>query len=162
MTIKIAINGYGRIGRNMLRAHCEGNQKYDIQIVGINDLGNPQAYAHVTKCNTTHGSFPGIVSVDEDCMVANGDHIRVLSSCNPEELPWGELGMDVVPECSGIFTTMEKVSPQPKPKPERQLARRRMGFLQSHARHNGGIDCPQNNPCRKEDFTWPRLNAAPV
>lgn len=110
MTIKVAINGYGRIGRNILRAHYEGNKKHDIQIVAINDLGDPKTNAHLTKYDTVHGSFPGTVAVDDDCMVVNGDRIRVLAQRNPAELPWGELGVDVVLECTGFFTTKEKAS----------------------------------------------------
>lgn len=110
MTIKVAINGYGRIGRNVLRAHYEGNKKHDIQIVAINDLGDPETNAHLTKYDTAHGIFPGSVTVDDNCMVVNGDRIRVLAIRNPAELPWGELGVDVVLECTGFFTTKEKAS----------------------------------------------------
>jgi glyceraldehyde 3-phosphate dehydrogenase len=110
MTIKVAINGYGRIGRNVLRAHYEGGKKHDIQIVAINDLGDPKTNAHLTKYDTVHGRFPGIVTVDGDCMVVNGDRIRVLAIRNPAELPWGELGVDVVLECTGLFTTKQRAS----------------------------------------------------
>jgi glyceraldehyde 3-phosphate dehydrogenase len=110
MTIKVAINGYGRIGRNVLRAHYEGGKKHDIQIVAINDLGDPKTNAHLTKYDTAHGPFPGTVSVDGDYMIVNGDKIRVLANRNPAELPWGELGVDVVMECTGFFTTKEKAS----------------------------------------------------
>ena len=110
MTIKVAINGYGRIGRNVLRAHYEGGKKHDIKIVAINDLGNPETNAHLTKYDTAHGPFPGQVSVDGDFMVVNGDRIRVLANRNPAELPWKELGIDVVMECTGFFTTKEKAS----------------------------------------------------
>jgi glyceraldehyde 3-phosphate dehydrogenase len=110
MTIRVAINGYGRIGRNVLRAHYEGGKKHDIEIVAINDLGNPKTNAHLTQYDTAHGKFPGTVSVDGDYMVVNGDKIRVLANRNPAELPWGELGVDVVLECTGFFTTKEKAS----------------------------------------------------
>jgi glyceraldehyde 3-phosphate dehydrogenase len=110
MTIKVAINGYGRIGRNVLRAHYEGGKKHDIQIVAINDLGDPKTNAHLTQHDTAHGKFPGTVSVEGDCMVVNGDKIRVLANRNPAELPWGELGVDVVLECTGFFTSKEKAS----------------------------------------------------
>jgi glyceraldehyde 3-phosphate dehydrogenase len=110
MTIKVAINGYGRIGRNVLRAHYEGGKKHDIQIVAINDLGDPNTNAHLTQYDTAHGKFPGTVSVDGDSMVVNGDRIRVLANRNPAELPWGELGVDVVLECTGFFTSKEKAS----------------------------------------------------
>ena len=110
MTIKVAINGYGRIGRNVLRAHYEGGKKHDIQIVAINDLGKPETNAHLTKYDTAHGPFPGTVAVDGDHMVVNGDKIRVLAVRNPAELPWKELGVDVVLECTGLFTTKEKAA----------------------------------------------------
>lgn len=110
MTIKVAINGYGRIGRNVLRAHYEGGKKHDIQIVAINDLGKPETNAHLTKYDTAHGKFPGTVSVEGDYMIVNGDKIRVLANRNPAELPWGELGVDVVMECTGFFTSKEKAS----------------------------------------------------
>jgi glyceraldehyde 3-phosphate dehydrogenase len=110
MTIRVAINGYGRIGRNVLRAHYEGGKKHDIQIVAINDLGDPKTNAHLTQYDTAHGRFPGTVSVDGDYMVVNGDKIKVLANRNPAELPWGELGVDVVLECTGFFTSKEKAS----------------------------------------------------
>ena len=110
MTIKVAINGYGRIGRNILRAHYEGGKKHDIQIVAINDLGDARTNVHLTKYDTAHGKFPGAVTVDGDSMVVNGDRIRVLAQRDPSKLPWGELGVDVVLECTGFFTTKEKAS----------------------------------------------------
>jgi glyceraldehyde 3-phosphate dehydrogenase len=110
MTIKVAINGYGRIGRNVLRAHYEGGKKHDIQIVAINDLGKPKTNAHLTKYDTVHGRFPGTVAVEGDHMVVNGDRIRVLANRNPAELPWKDLGVDVVMECTGFFTSKEKAS----------------------------------------------------
>ncbi|TFW16995.1 type I glyceraldehyde-3-phosphate dehydrogenase [Massilia arenosa] len=110
MTIKVAINGYGRIGRNILRAHYEGGKQHDIQIVAINDLGNAEHNAHLTRYDTTHGKFPGTVVVEGEHMIVNGDKIRVLAQRNPAELPWGELGVDVVLECTGFFTSKEKAS----------------------------------------------------
>ncbi|HEY8099905.1 MAG TPA: type I glyceraldehyde-3-phosphate dehydrogenase [Burkholderiaceae bacterium] len=110
MTIRVAINGYGRIGRNILRAHYESGKKHDIQIVAINDLGDALANAHLTRYDTVHGRFPGMVTVLDDHMIVNGDKIRVLAERNPAELPWGELGVDVVYECTGFFTTKEKAS----------------------------------------------------
>ena len=110
MTIKVAINGYGRIGRNVLRAHYEGGKRHDIEIVAINDLGKPETNAHLTQYDTAHGKFPGTVSVDDDCMVVNGDRIKVLANRNPAELPWKDLGVDVVLECTGFFTSKEKAS----------------------------------------------------
>jgi len=110
MTIRVAINGYGRIGRNILRAHYEDGKKHDIQIVAINDLGDPKTNVHLTRYDTAHGKFPGTVTVDGDYMVVNGDKIRVLASRDPASLPWGELGVDVVLECTGLFTSKEKAS----------------------------------------------------
>jgi glyceraldehyde 3-phosphate dehydrogenase len=110
MTIKVAINGYGRIGRNILRAFYEGGKKQDIQIVAINDLGNAEHNAHLTRYDTTHGKFPGTVTVAGDKMIVNGDEIRVFAQRNPAEIPWGELKVDVVLECTGFFTTKEKAS----------------------------------------------------
>ena len=108
MAIKVAINGYGRIGRNILRAHYEGGKKHDIQIVAINDLGNAQTNAHLTKYDTAHGKFPGTVTVEGEYMIVNGDRIRVCAKRNPAELPWKEMGVDVVLECTGFFTSKEK------------------------------------------------------
>ncbi|SDF07355.1 glyceraldehyde-3-phosphate dehydrogenase (NAD+) [Massilia sp. PDC64] len=110
MTIKVAINGYGRIGRNVLRAFYEGGKKQDIQIVALNDLGNAEHNAHLTRYDTAHGKFPGTVEVDGDYLIVNGDRIRVFAQRNPAEIPWGELGVDVVLECTGFFTTKEKAS----------------------------------------------------
>ena len=110
MTIKVAINGYGRIGRNILRAFYESGKKHGIQIVAINDLGDAKTNAHLTRFDTAHGRFPGTVTVDGDSMVVNGDRIRVCAKRNPAELPWKELGVDVVLECTGFFTTKEKAS----------------------------------------------------
>ena len=110
MTIKVAINGYGRIGRNILRALYEGGKKHDIQIVAINDLGDTKINAHLTRYDTTHGKFPGTVAIDGDALVVNGDRIRVLSNRDPSQLPWKDLGVDVVHECTGFFTSKEKAS----------------------------------------------------
>ncbi|WP_102818446.1 type I glyceraldehyde-3-phosphate dehydrogenase, partial [Burkholderia humptydooensis] len=110
MTIRVAINGYGRIGRNTLRAFYENGKKHDLEIVAINDLGDAKTNAHLTQYDTAHGKFPGEVSVDGDYLVVNGDKIRVLANRNPAELPWGELGVDVVLECTGFFTSKEKAS----------------------------------------------------
>jgi glyceraldehyde 3-phosphate dehydrogenase (phosphorylating) len=108
MTIKVAINGYGRIGRNIVRALYEEGNKHDIRIVAVNDLGDAQTNAHLTRYDTTHGKFPGTVAVEGDYLVINGDKIRVCAIRNPAELPWTELGVDVVMECTGLFTTKEK------------------------------------------------------
>ena len=111
MTIKLAINGYGRIGRNILRAHYEGGKKHDLAIVAINDLGSPETNAHLTRYDTAHGKFPGQVTVaGADEMIVNGDRIKVLAQRNPAELPWRSLGVDVVLECTGLFTSKERAS----------------------------------------------------
>ena len=108
MPVKVAINGYGRIGRNVLRALYESKRTGEISVVAINDLGDAKTNAHLTKYDTAHGKFPGTVAVEGDYMVVNGDRIRVLAKRNPAELPWGELGVDVVLECTGFFTSKEK------------------------------------------------------
>ena len=110
MTLKVAINGYGRIGRNVLRAHYEDGKKHDLAIVAINDLGSPETNAHHTRYDTVHGKFPGKVEVEGDAMVVNGDRIKVLAVRNPADLPWASLGVDAVLECTGLFTTKEKAS----------------------------------------------------
>ncbi len=108
MTIKVAINGYGRIGRNVLRALYESNYRDRIEVVGINDLGDAEMNAHLTKYDSVHGCFPGEVSVDGDKMIVNGDAIQITSERDPTKLPWGKLGVDVVYECTGIFTSGDK------------------------------------------------------
>ncbi|THB67144.1 MAG: type I glyceraldehyde-3-phosphate dehydrogenase [Gammaproteobacteria bacterium] len=110
MAIKVGINGYGRIGRNVLRALYEENRRDQIQIVAINDLGDADTNAHLTRYDTAHGKFPFDVAVEGDEMIVAGDKIKVLSERNPAQLPWGELGVDVVYECTGIFTSKEKAS----------------------------------------------------
>ncbi len=107
MPIRIAINGYGRIGRNILRAMCESGRD-DIQIVAINDLGDINAHAHLTQFDTAHGRFPGDVSVDGDYLLVNGERIRVLCEPDPSRLPWADLGVDMVHECTGAFTRREQ------------------------------------------------------
>ncbi len=110
MAIRVAINGYGRIGRNILRALYENNRTSEIQIVAINDLGDAKTNAHLTKYDTAHGKFPGEVSVDNDHLIVNGDKIRVCAERDPAKLPWGELKVDVVLECTGIFASKAKAS----------------------------------------------------
>ena len=110
MTICVAINGYGRIGRNVLRAHYESGKKHDIEIVAINDLGKPETNAHLTQYDTAHGKFNGDVKVEGDYLVVNGDKIKVLAERDPSKLPWKDLNVDVVLECTGLFTSKEKAS----------------------------------------------------
>jgi glyceraldehyde 3-phosphate dehydrogenase len=108
MAIKVGINGYGRIGRNILRALYEAKRNGEIQVVAINDLGDANTNAHLTRFDTTHGRFPGEVKVDGDSLIVNGDRIRVLAQRDPAQLPWGELGVDTVLECTGLFTSKAK------------------------------------------------------
>lgn len=110
MPIKIAINGYGRIGRNVLRALFESGRTDEFAIVAINDLGDAQINAHLTRYDTVHGRFPGEVAVDGDFLVVNGHRIQVLAQRDPAKLPWGELRVDLVMECTGLFTSKEKAS----------------------------------------------------
>ncbi|MFM1886927.1 MAG: glyceraldehyde-3-phosphate dehydrogenase [Pseudomonadota bacterium] len=110
MAIKVGINGYGRIGRNVLRALYESGRTGEIQIVAINDLGDAQTNAHLTQYDTAHGRFPGTVSVDGDSIVVNGDRIKVLAERDPAKLPWGQLGVEYVFECTGLFANKEKAS----------------------------------------------------
>ncbi len=110
MAIKVAINGYGRIGRNILRALYESGRTNEIQVVAINDLGDANTNAHLTRHDTAHGRFPGTVVVDGGDLIVNGDRIRVCAERDPAKLPWGELGVDVVLECTGLFTSKAKAS----------------------------------------------------
>ena len=110
MAIKVAINGYGRIGRNVLRALYEAGRTKEIQIVAINDLGDANTNVHLTRYDTVHGRFNGTVKVDGENMIVNGDKIKVVAERDPSKLPWGALGVDVVMECTGLFTTKEKAS----------------------------------------------------
>jgi len=108
MAIKVGINGYGRIGRNILRALYESKRTNEIQIVAINDLGDTSTNAHLTQYDTAHGKFPGTITIEDDSMIINGDKVRVLSERDPSKLPWGELGVDVVIESTGFFTSKAK------------------------------------------------------
>ena len=108
MAIKVGINGYGRIGRNVLRALYEGRRTGELRIVALNDLGDPKTNAHLTRHDTAHGKFPGEISVDGDYMVVNGDRVRVLAERDPAKLPWGELGVEYVLESTGLFTSKAK------------------------------------------------------
>ena len=110
MAIKVGINGFGRIGRNILRALYEGKRTGEIQIVAINDLGDAKTNAHLTRYDTAHGRFNGDVHVDGDAMVVNGDRIKVVAQRDPSKLPWGDLGVEYVLECTGLFTSKAKAS----------------------------------------------------
>ncbi|MGK2941661.1 MAG: type I glyceraldehyde-3-phosphate dehydrogenase [Immundisolibacter sp.] len=110
MAIKVAINGYGRIGRNVLRALYESNRTGEIQVVAVNDLGDAKILGHLTRYDTAHGKFPGTVEVTDDALIVNGDRIRVIAERDPAKLPWAELGVDVVLECTGFFASKEKAS----------------------------------------------------
>ena len=110
MTIKIGINGYGRIGRNIVRAYFENFSDSNLEIVAINDLGDPAALAHLTRYDTAHGRFGGTVELADNAMTINNHRIALFSIRSPEQLPWKELGVDIVFECTGIFTSQEKAS----------------------------------------------------
>ncbi|HTM63940.1 MAG TPA: type I glyceraldehyde-3-phosphate dehydrogenase [Gammaproteobacteria bacterium] len=110
MAIRIAINGYGRIGRNILRAHYEKKLHPELEIVAINDLGDVKTNVHLTRYDTTHGKFPGEVSVSGSDMIVNGDKIRVVAERDPRKLPWKEMNIDIVFECTGFFTSKEKAA----------------------------------------------------
>ncbi|GAA0718705.1 type I glyceraldehyde-3-phosphate dehydrogenase [Dokdonella soli] len=110
MAVKVAINGYGRIGRNTLRALYEAKRNHEIQIVAVNDLGNAETNAHLTQYDTAHGKFPGEVGVDGGDLIVNGDRIKVCAERDPAKLPWKELGVDIVLESTGFFTSKAKAS----------------------------------------------------
>ncbi|WP_312796685.1 type I glyceraldehyde-3-phosphate dehydrogenase [Tianweitania sp.] len=109
MTVKVAINGFGRIGRNILRAIHE-NGREDIEVVAINDLGPVETNAHLLRFDSIHGKYPGKIEVDGDAIVVDGKRIKVTAVKNPAELPHGDLGVDIALECTGIFTSKEKAS----------------------------------------------------
>jgi glyceraldehyde 3-phosphate dehydrogenase len=108
MAVKVAINGYGRIGRNVLRALYEGKRTGEIQIVAVNDLGNAETNAHLTQYDTAHGRFPGEVGVEGGDLVVNGDRVKVCAERDPSKLPWKDMGVDIVLECTGLFTSKAK------------------------------------------------------
>ena len=110
MSLKVGINGYGRIGRNVLRALYEGQSRGQLQIVAINDLADAETNAHLTRHDTVHGRFRHEVRVDGDAMVVDGDRIRVLAERDPAKLPWGRLGVDMVLECTGLFASKAKAA----------------------------------------------------
>ena len=107
MAIKIGINGYGRIGRQVVRAIHELGRSDEFDVVALNDLGDPATNAHLTKRDTAHGPFPGTVEVDGDDILVNGDRIKVFAERDPAKLPWGDLGVDLVMECTGLFRTRD-------------------------------------------------------
>ena len=110
MTVRLAINGYGRIGRMVLRALYESGRRDDMQIVAVNDLGDAQTNAHLTRYDSAHGRFPFQVEVGDGELVVDGDPVKVLAERNPADLPWRELGVDIVLECTGLFRTRDKAS----------------------------------------------------
>jgi glyceraldehyde 3-phosphate dehydrogenase len=110
MTLKVGINGYGRIGRNVLRALYEGDRRAQLQIVAINDLGDAKINAHLTRYDSVHGRFRGEVKIVDDALLVCGDRIKVLSERDPAKLPWAGLGVDMVFECTGLFTSKAKAS----------------------------------------------------
>jgi len=108
MAIKVAINGFGRIGRNILRAHYEDGKKHGLQFVALNDLGDAKTNAHLLKYDTVHGRFRESVAVEGDALVVAGDRLKVIAERDPAKLPWKELGVDVVMECTGLFASKAK------------------------------------------------------
>ncbi len=110
MSVKIAINGYGRIGRNILRAVYESGRRDELEIVAVNDLGDAETNAHLTRYDTAHGPFPFEIEVKADKMVVDGDPIQVCAERDPAKLPWQALGVDIVLECTGFFATKAKAS----------------------------------------------------
>ncbi|TLX65174.1 type I glyceraldehyde-3-phosphate dehydrogenase [Stutzerimonas nosocomialis] len=110
MTIRIAINGFGRIGRNVLRALYTQSYRQDMQVVAINDLGSPAMNAHLLEFDSVHGHFDATIGVEEQLLVVNGDRIAVTALRNPAELPWREHRVDVVFECTGLFTSRDKAA----------------------------------------------------
>jgi glyceraldehyde 3-phosphate dehydrogenase len=108
MAIKVAINGYGRIGRNIMRAVHELGRTDEFEIVAVNDLGDAKTNAHLTQYDTAHGRFPGTVEVDGGDLVVNGKRVKVFAERDPAKLPWSELGVQVVHECTGLFRSKEK------------------------------------------------------
>ena len=109
MTVKVAINGFGRIGRNIVRAIYESRRK-DISVVAVNDLGPVESNAHLLRYDSVHGRFPGEVKVEGDSISIGGDTFKVLAERDPSKLPWKDLGVDIVLECTGIFTSKDKAS----------------------------------------------------
>ena len=110
MPVRLAINGYGRIGRMVLRALYESGKRDEMQIVAVNDLGDAGTNAHLTRYDSAHGRFPFEVQVGDGELIVNGDHVRVLAERDPANLPWRELGVDIVLECTGLFRTKDKAS----------------------------------------------------
>nr|WP_163503953.1 type I glyceraldehyde-3-phosphate dehydrogenase [Halomonas socia] len=104
MTLRIAINGFGRIGRNVVRALYENGFRQQVQVIAINDLGDPSLNAHLLKHDTVHGHFPFAVDHDEESLGIDGDRIQILSERDPAQLPWQRLEVDLVMECTGLFT----------------------------------------------------------
>jgi glyceraldehyde 3-phosphate dehydrogenase len=109
MAVRVAINGFGRIGRNILRAIAESGRK-DIEVVGINDLGPVETNAHLLRFDSVHGRFPGAVTVEGDTLSVGNGKIKVTAERDPTKLPWKQLGVDIALECTGIFTAKEKAS----------------------------------------------------
>ncbi len=110
MTIRVGINGFGRIGRNVLRAIAESGRK-DIEVVGINDLGDVQTNAHLLRYDSIHGRFPGEVKIEGDGIDIGRGKIKITAERDPAKLPWKELNVDIAMECTGIFTSKDKAQP---------------------------------------------------
>ena len=109
MTVRVGINGFGRIGRNILRAIAESGRK-DIEVVAVNDLGPVETNAHLLRYDSVHGRFPGTVTVEGDSISLGNGKIKVCAERDPTKLPWKDLGIDIAMECTGIFTAKDKAS----------------------------------------------------
>jgi len=107
MAVKIAINGYGRIGRNILKALFESQRTNELEIVAINDLGDAESNAYLTQYDSAHGTFPFAVEAKDDALIIDGKDIKVFAERDPEQLPWADLGVEAVLECTGFFRTKE-------------------------------------------------------
>ncbi len=110
MPVRLAINGYGRIGRMVLRALYESGKRSEMRIVAVNDLGDAQSNAHLTRYDSAHGRFPFQVDVGDGELIVDGDPVKVFAERNPANLPWKDLGVDIVLECTGLFRTKDKAS----------------------------------------------------
>lgn len=110
MAVTIGINGFGRIGRAVLRALYESGRSDRLRVVAVNDLGEPSVNAHLMRHDTAHGPFPGAVTLAGDALTVNGEAVRMLDERDPARLPWGDLGVDLVMECTGRFAGREKAS----------------------------------------------------
>lgn len=152
MTIRVAINGFGRIGRNVLRALYENSYRDRLQVVAINDLGDPSLNAHLLRHDTVHGHFPFKVEHDAESITVDGDRIAISSERDPAKLPWSAMSIDLVMECTGLFTKREAAAKRlPHPVSTSRKAR------SSRAKRVGSRRLPR---CRQQAHSTALLNAA--